>query len=185
MSNSKMTVGQGLRRIKKLKGLLSEAQQRASSSTTWADDKKPVFDFAEQRKLRADHQAEIVRIETAIARANASTQIDVGERKLYLAHAIREMQELKGDLAWIASLNLRQGVETTTEYVYDEVKERNLPQTKSVTHTAVMSEPERVKEVQNLRDKLEALNDAVETANHRTLIEVEQPPQADAPEAAA
>lgn len=173
----KLTIGQGLRRIKKLKGLLSEAQTRASQSTSWVEGKEPVFKFEEQRKLRSEHRDEVVRLETAIARANAVTQIEVGERKLFLAGAIREIQELKGDLTWLATLNLRSGVEETTEYVYDEVKERNLPKTKSVTYKAVMSEPDRVKEVQSLRDQLERLNDAVETANHRTLIEVEPLPQ--------
>src|SRR5574337_1517307 len=74
------TISQGLRRVKKLKGLLSEAQSRATSSTSWVAGKKPVFDFGKERKRRAELQDEIIRIESAIARANATTTLTVGEQ---------------------------------------------------------------------------------------------------------
>lgn len=168
-----MTVSQGLRRIKKLKGLLSEAQTRAAAASSWIEGQEPAFTFEEQRKLRSDHQAEIIRIETGIARANAQTRITVESREITLAQAIRELQELKADLAWLPTLNLRAGTESTTEYVYDEVNGRNIPRTKSITHKAAMTEPERVVQIQTLRDRFEAINDVVETANHRTVIELE------------
>lgn len=167
------SVSQGLRRVKKLKGLLAEAQARASQSTSWVAGKKPVFTFEEQRDRRAVLQDEIVRVETAIAVANATSTIKVDGRTLTLARAIRELQEVKADLAWYASLSLRSGVEETVEYVYDEEKGRNTSRTKSVTYEAVLDEPARVGLVQALRDRFEAINDALETANHRTLIEVE------------
>lgn len=167
------TISQGLRRVKKLKGLLAEAQTRATQATSWLAGKRPVFTFEEQRGKRAALQGEIVRIETAIAVANATSTIMVDGQSVTLARAIRELQEVKADLAWLASLNLRAGTEESVEYVYDEEKGRNMSRTKSVTYEAVMDEPARVGLVQALRDRFEAINDALETANHRTLIEVE------------
>jgi hypothetical protein len=184
-STGSMTISQGLRKLKKLKGLLAEAQARATQSTSWADEAKPVFDFAAERAKRAELQDEIVRIETGIARANALTRITVEDREMPIAEAIRRLQELKADLAWLPTLNLRAGTEKSVEYDYDEVTGRNVPRTKSVVYTAVMSQPERVVEIQALRDRFDVINDALETANHRTLIEVEpKPAKAEVPSAA-
>ncbi|MEI7512441.1 MAG: hypothetical protein WCK01_03210 [Candidatus Uhrbacteria bacterium] len=167
-----LTVSQGLRRVKKLKGLLAEAQTRATQGSTWVEGKEPSFAFEEQRKLRTGFQGEIIRLETAIARANALTRITVEGREVTLAQAIRELQELKADLAWLPQLILRAGTEESSEYVYDEVTGRNIPRSKSVTHKAALTEPARVAEIQALRDRFETINDAVETANHRTAIEL-------------
>ncbi len=177
------TIAQGLRRAKKLKGLLVEAQNRATGATSWVAGKKPVFDFAEQRAQRAALQDEIVRIETAVAVANATNTITVGGQTMTLARAIRTLQEVKADLAWLPQLNLRAGLEESTEYVYDEdVPLRRKTVKTSVTYEAVMDEPARVGQIQALRDRFEAINDALETANHRTRIEVE-PAQAPSPSA--
>jgi len=171
-SNVSMTISQGLRRLKKLKGLLAEAQTRASQGSSWVEGKESAFAFEEQRKLRTGHQTEIVRLETAIARANAQTQVTVEGREVYLAQAIRELQELKADLAWLPMLNMRAGTEESTEFVYDETTGRSVPRVKSITFKAALTEPQRVAEIQTLRDRFEAINDAVETANHRTAIEL-------------
>jgi predicted kinase len=167
-----LTISQGLRRVKKLKGLLAEAQSRACAASTWIEGKEPAFTFEEQRTLRGTHQAEMIRLQAAIARANALTRITVEEKEISLAQAVRQLEELKTDLAWLAALNLRQGTEETTDYVYDEGAERNIARTKSTTHKAALTEPKRAAEVQTLRDRFDAINDAVETANHRTAIEL-------------
>lgn len=177
------TISQGLRRVKKLKGLLAEAQNRASGATSWVAGKKPVFDFAEQRAQRAALQDEIVRVETAVAVANATNTITVSGTVLTLACAIRTLQEIKADLAWLPQLNLRAGLEESVEYAYDEeLPMRRKTVKTSTTYEAVMDEPTRVGQIQALRDRFEAINDALETANHRTKIEVE-PTQAPSPSA--
>ncbi len=171
--SSARTIGQGLRLVKKLKGLIAEATQRATASSSWVAGRKPTFDFTEQRTKRGVMQNELVRVEAAIARANATATITTGGVTMTLARAIRELQEIKADLAWLPSLSLRSGLEEKVEHEYDEEKGRNVLRTKSTTFEAVMSEPDRVVQVQALRDRFEAINDALETANHRTEIEVD------------
>jgi len=168
----KLTVSQGLRRAKKLKGLLAEAQTRAEQSSCWAAGKKPVFSFEAERESRAKHQQEIVRIESAIAVANATNSVEFEGRTIRLAEAIRTLQEFKADLAWLPRLQLKTGVEETSEYDYDEATGRNVRKPKSVTYEAALTEPARIADVQKLRDRFEALNDALETANHRTLLDL-------------
>lgn len=40
-----LTISQGLRRVKKLKGLLAEAQTRATQGSSWTEGKDPSFAF--------------------------------------------------------------------------------------------------------------------------------------------
>ena len=89
-----MTISQGLRKLKKLKGLLAEAQTRAGASSSWVAGKKPVFDFKSESDKRNALQGEIVRIEVGIARANATASVSVEGKSITLARAIRELQEL-------------------------------------------------------------------------------------------
>ncbi len=171
-STGSMTISQALRRVKKLKGLLAEAEARAAAASSWVEGKDPSFVFAEQCELRTGHQKEIVRLETAFARANAQTRITIEGREVFLAQAVRELQELKADLAWLPKLNLRAETVESSEYVFDEVTGRNIPKTKSTVYKAALTEQARVARVQALRDRFEAINDVVETANHRTAIEL-------------
>ena len=168
------TISQGLRRVKQLKGLLREHETRASESVSYAAGKQPKFGFKAEREARTKAQSELIRIESAIAVANAKTRIDAdGRTQMPLAEAIRRLQEIKGDITFLSGLTLRDGTEEEASHEWDDGAGRNVRRTKQVTYVSELSVVNRVAEVQALRERFEALNDAVEAANHRTQIEIE------------
>lgn len=169
---TKLTVSQGLRRIKKLKGAMAEHGQRASQSVSYVQGSKPVFDFASERAKRTAAQDELVRLEAAVAQANAMTSIPVDGKEMTMAEAIRRLQELKADMAWIAALPLREETVNESYYEYDEGTGRNVPRTRSITHVSDLSLVGRVAEIDALRERFDRLNDALETANHRTELQL-------------
>ncbi len=170
----KLSVAQALRRVKKLKGNLKEHEQRASQSVSYIrEGNPPVFKFTEQRALRDRAREELVRLEAAIACSNGMTKVTVEGREMFVAEAIRRLQEFKAEIAWLSSLQIREGTTTDSEVEYDEATGRNVRRPHTVVHVTELKEIERVHEIEALRARFEALNDAVETANHRTMMEVE------------
>lgn len=166
------TISQGLRAIKRLKGRMAELTARAAASVSYIADKKPSFDFSATRKEVDATREELVRLESAVACANATTEIQHGDRAMSLCEAIRRLQEIKAELAWLAGLNLRQGTERSYESEWDDESNRSVRRLHEVVYTADLTEPQRVEQIDALRHHFEALNDAVEAANHRTPIQL-------------
>lgn len=164
------TVAQGLRRVRKLKGRLAELVQRANGSVSYTSDNKPAFDFAETRSEIARQRAELVRIESGIARANASAFIVWEDKRVPLACAIRTLTEIKAEIAEIRGLRLRCDTERHVENEWDEAANRYATRVREVVWVSAMSEPDRVKLLSELADRFERLNDLVETANHQTRL---------------
>ncbi len=168
---AQLTISQGLRRVKKCKGRLAELTARASASVSYEAGKKPSFDFKATRAEVAKVRAELVGLEAAIARANATATVSVDGKSVTLAEAIRWLQEFKAEMAWLPQLVLRTGTERTPDVEWDENLGRQVRRSREVVWTSELSEPDRAAELESLRDRFERLNDAVETANHRTPIE--------------
>ncbi len=176
---SNMNLAQGLRRIKKLKGRMGELTLRATASVSYEKDKKPSFDFRTTRDEIAAVRKELVSLESAVARANAVTEIECDEGgRMTIAEAIRRLQECKAEMVWLSQLSLRTGAEKRTEHVYDEASGRSAIVKNEVVYVADMTEVERAAEIETLRGRFERLNDAVETANHHTKVDWSSPEKA-------
>ncbi len=171
-STPAITISQGLRHIKRLKGRMGELSARASASVSYEAGKKPPFDFNATREEVGKVREELVRLEAAVARANATTDIRDGDRTMSLAEAIRRLQEIKAEIAWLSGLTLRQGTERAFEDAWNDEFHRLVRRPQEVTYESCLTEPQRVEQVDALRNRFEALNDAVEAANHRTEIQL-------------
>jgi len=167
---TKMNIAQGLRRVKKLKGQLGELSRRAATVVSHREGENPAFNFVETREALATAREELVTLEAKVACANATTSIEVEGKEMTIAEAIRRLQETKAEISWLESLPLRTETERVPESVFDEASGRYAQKYREIRWVSLVSEPERVEQVQKLRDRFEAINDAVESANHRTPI---------------
>lgn len=177
---SKMSISQGLRRIKKLKGRMGELNARAAGSVSYEKGKPPAFAFQATRDELVTIREELVTLEASVARANAVTEIECDGKRLTLAEAVRRLQECKAEMTWLASLHLRTGVEQQREHVYDEQSGRSQVVKIDREYVAELTEVERAAELETLRGRFERLNDAVETANHLTPVDWRAPDKASA-----
>lgn len=168
---TQLTISQALRRVKRAKGRVAELKTRAAQSVSYLAEQKPTFDFKATRVELAAAKEELIGLETSIACANAVNTVSFQGKDITLAEAIRRLQELKDDMSWLAHLTLRSGKERTREYEWDAQGERQVQVTRETVYASDMSEPERVKEMDNLRDRFESLNGLVESANHRVLVD--------------
>lgn len=169
--SDKITIAQALRRIKKLKGQIAENSTRAQQGVSYVKDKAPAFSFREAVLALNVARNEMLDLESRVAVANAKKTItDTSGTKLTLAHAIRQLQELKGQIAFLRGLNLRDEVvrEKETEWSDDQFK--NLIRINEVVYVSDLSEQDRDREVKLLQDQFETLNNTVEEANHTVLV---------------
>lgn len=173
MANS-MTIGQGLRRIKKLKGRMNELSSRAASSVSYESSRKPTFDFRTTREQLREVREELVLLEATVAKANATATIEVESKRMTIAEAIRHLQEIKAEIAWVSSLGLREGTVRQWEEDWDPEKGQ-IRRPHEVTWISDLSERDRVAEVEGLREQFDRINDAVEAANHTTRFEWVKP----------
>lgn len=170
-----MTIAQALRRVKKLKGLMNELSARAASVVSYDRDHKPAFDFKATRAEIDRVRDELVMLEAAVAKANGSTNVEFEGKTTTLAEAIRRLQEFKAEMSWLSELSLREGTTRVPEQEWNDAAGRLVAKYRDVVHISDLKETERVAELAKLRDRFEALNDAVETANHRTAVELRTP----------
>src|SRR5271170_7991183 len=99
--SDKITIAQALRRIKKLKGQLSEQSTRAQQGVSYVQGKAPAFRFQEACQIRDVVRQEMLDLESRVAVANAKkTVVDDFGNKVLLARTVRELQEIKGEIAF-------------------------------------------------------------------------------------
>ncbi|MCZ2224265.1 MAG: DIP1984 family protein [Chitinophagales bacterium] len=165
-----MNISEALRRIKKLKGVVAQESGRMKTSVSHLENEPPAFDFKESLLAYEKAKSELVSLEGRLAKTNGVTTIDFGGKKVSLAEAIRQLQELRGDITLFKELVLRNSVEKTKESSYDEDKEKYVYTTVTQKWVSAISEREREEAVNNLETKFEALNNAVEKANHSTSL---------------
>lgn len=164
-----MTISQALRKISKLKGEAKEQFARASNSVFFNIDNPPAFAFSSSLELADKTVAEIVKFETALRITNASTKIEWQGRKLTLSEATCILQQAKGKIAWLKTLNCQAQEERVEESKQRDVYEQTWTTKKNVFKCA-LTEAKRAEWVKREQDQFDALNDAVETANHRTSL---------------
>jgi hypothetical protein len=165
-----MTIAQALRRIKKLKGQIAEHQQRAQFGVSYDASKKPAFPFKEAVTAMFAIQDEMVQLESRVAIANASATVKDGSVEMPMALAIRTLQELKGRIAFLKGLHLRS--ETVKERLteWDNIEMKNISRVTETTFVSDLTEQDRDSQVKSLQDRFEALNNAVEDANHAVTV---------------
>jgi len=168
--SDKMTIAQALRRIKKLKGQIAEHTQRARDGVSYVSTKVPVFRFADEVAAMKAAQDEMVDLDSRLAIANAMTFVKDGQVSLVLAKAIRVLQELKGEIAFLKSLFLRSETVREKEQSWSDETGKYTTTINDVVYVSDLSEKDRERQVRELQDRFEALNNAVEDANHTVLV---------------
>lgn len=162
-----ISIAKALRIRKQLKGQISDLSKRAAGCAVWIEGASRDFDFTaidSERKAKID---ELVRLETAIACGNAVATVTWRDRTMPLTEVIRRQEELKSEIAFVASLSTRRGPERqhTGEYSADRQ-----PVFVTVNWQSAYSEPERVLHLASLRTQCEELNELLEEANHRNTV---------------
>ena len=166
---SELTVSQALRRIKKLKGELSELRQRASGSVSYPASREPAFKFFECVSQSNNVRDELLYLESCLAATNATTSLVFEGREMSLAEATRWLQEYKGQIAWYENLNVREH-DKTTEETWDYSEDYTKKVKTTVEWRCALPKAQQVETIRQLREKFDKLNDAVETMNHRTIL---------------
>ena len=169
-----MTISQALRRIKVLKGQIAERNARALSAVTYDSLKLPAFKFEDSVREADEFRTELLALETRLTIANAGTMVEFEGKRVCLAGAIRNLQEIKGQIAWFKSLNCRVDAieEVSVRHAdYDEEGKR-FSRLETTRFVCDLPEAKRAKTVARHQAMFDALNDVVESANHRTSFEV-------------
>lgn len=177
--SDKLTIAQALRRIKKLKGQIAEHEQRAKAGVSYDTSKVPAFRFQEAVDAMLSLQDEMVALESKVAVANATNTVSIpGDGKtgsalavqVNLALAIRTLQELKGRIAFLKGLNLKNETVKDRQTEWDDTEMKQITHVTETTFVSDLSEKDRDQQVKALQDRFEVLNNAVENANHTTTV---------------
>lgn len=164
---SEMTLSQGLRHAKKLKGQLAELQSRASTCVSYKDGQKPAFSFGQTLEKLDKVRSDLIEVETRIAITNAMTKIDYPVGRLQgvtMTFMVRTLQELKGHMTWLRSLPVRAQENTTEdEYGYDEDGKRIRVHS---SWKCDMPEAKRAERLEAIQADFDRLNDEVEKKNN-------------------
>lgn len=166
----KITIAQALRRVKKLKGQIAEHMARAQQSVSYEKDKVPAFRFNEEVLAMKGAQNEMVDLQARIAIANAKATVMFDGEDYSHSEAIRILQEMKGEIAFLRSLSLRSETVKNREQDFDEGKGTYVTRVTETTFVSDLSERERDTQVKTLQNAFEHLNNAIEDHNHKVAV---------------
>jgi len=160
-----LTISQALRNAARLKGKLAEYRTRAAASVTYREDSKPAYDFTSMVAKAESAKNELVALESRVAITNALTHVEHGGKQITLVQAVKILQELKGELAWLKTLPVRAaGTTQENEVVYMDDEHV----TQKVPMVCDLPEAQRADRVDEVQAAFDALNDLVEKKNHET-----------------
>lgn len=162
------TVSQALRRVKKLKGLIAEATERANLAVSYNKEKPPAFSFKYSMEELERYSSELVDLEASVAVANANNTVSHNGSLITLAKAIRVLQELKGKISFLKKLHLRNEVVKDKEHDWNDDLCKNVVRTIETEFVSDLSEVDRDKLVKSFQDQFDELNSLVEDVNHKT-----------------
>lgn len=169
MATTRISIAKALRIRKALKGEIADLTRRATGCVAWVEGKRKDFEFSAVDAARKAKVENLVMLETAIARSNAVSTATWQGHDVTLAELIRRQVELKGELTFVAGLTLQHGPQRVATGEYDERRHQvYATEVWGSAHT----EPERVTLLADLRAQCESLNETLEEANHRTLVDV-------------
>lgn len=170
-ADASVTVAQALRRVKKLKGQIAEHTQHITEGVSYVSTKVPAFRFESEMSALSSARDEMVNLEARVAVANANTIVtDSAGRKVTLSHAIRQLQELKSEIALLKGLNLRSETVREREQEWSDAECKTITHINEVVYVSDLSEVDRAARVKQLQNRFEALNNIVEDANHTVTV---------------
>lgn len=168
--SDKLSIAQALRRIKKLKGQISESAQRAQLGVSYDSTKVPEFRFVDSFATMTQAQFEMVALESRVAVANATAKVKHQGQDILLAQAVRSLQELKGQIAFLKGLHLRSEVVKDRQQEWDDIEMKHISRVTETTFVSDLSEKERDRQVKEIQNLFETLNNAVEDMNHTVTV---------------
>ena len=168
---TELTISQALRYSNKLKNQISETRTRAFGSLNHKSGEPTAFSFNEMLEKSEKLSDELADLQGKLAVANAITTFEYKEDRITLAHAVKILQELKGQIAWLKSLPcLANESVTTTDSQWDDDNSKYVKQ--QITTLCSLPEADRAEMVDNLQDEFDSLNGAVEALNQTTKLSV-------------
>lgn len=173
---AKMTVSQGLRAVADLKGKLKKNKEHAQASLTYYEKTPPAFKFGEEMEEAHKTRAEMLRLQTAIAVANATTEIEWQGKKVLVAFAVRHLEELRDQLKWLDTIEpllLDQKEQEEDNYDNEWNGTQYVRVNRPKKHMCALPKADRFKLHQKLQEEHNRLNDIVEASNHQTLLRLE------------
>lgn len=164
-----MNINQALRKLAALKGEFARIENKCKNEEMLSYDthKEPVYNLQSLLETRSNLSKEIVDLKERIAITNANTKITVNGETLSLVRAIYLLQEQKGFISFFGHL------EDMAPHTYlFEVKLNEYVEGKvNTVHQAKKAQitKEACSTIQGVcREEFNALNAAVEAANHNT-----------------
>jgi len=163
-----MTLSQALRQVKKIKGDLKERLDRSKAAVTYKAENPPAFAFGQCTEQAETLRQKLVTLQTRVAVTNALTKVEIDGQVVVLAWAVRHLEELKSRISWLKELPVRAQKDTKEEdWDYDDDGKRRRVQ---VPWKCDLPEAERASQVEKLQADFDRCNDAVEKANHATIL---------------
>jgi hypothetical protein len=106
-------------------------------------------------------------LQSRVAIANALNSVEIEGVQMPLAFAIRTLEELKGEIALLKSLNLRSETVKERTQEWNDEKMDTVIRVNEVTWVSDLSEQDRAADIKKIQNRYETLNNLVEDANHR------------------
>lgn len=162
-----MTISQALRRSAHLKGQIAEIKTRVQGSVSHRVDCLPAWPFSSLMEKMHAASLELLDLEVRLDVTKAATSFEFDGTRILLVQGVRNLQALKGQIAWVKALPVRaqeKTVETEVEYNGDGHVRVQVPW---MCH---LPEAKRSDQVDGLQARFDALNDAVERVNNVTAL---------------
>ena len=172
MTTTPTTIADVLRQATDTKGKIADLTRRATGCVAQAEGTPADFDFEEVNAERKAEVERLVYLNTVLARSNAVTTIEWKGKRIIVAEVIRRKAEIGGEIKFLEGLTLRNGPTKvpTGEYNAHHQQVMEIVQWKSA-----ITEPLRVKQLAALKADCSALDRALQTSNHGTLVDLEDP----------
>jgi hypothetical protein len=167
-----MNITGALRKIARIKGMISEIDAQVRASACFEEDKPPPFELQELIPRRQRLVDELIELKSKLALANCKTFSFKGSTYTG-TEARRRLDELTAFIALMNALPIRDRVrdvvkERATEW--DDIQEKNITRTVEKVWVSAMSKRDLSKLVEESRARFDELNLALETFNHTTLL---------------
>lgn len=167
-----MNITGALRKIARIKGMISEIDAQVRASACYEEDKPPPFALAELLSHRLKLVDDLVELKSRLALANCKT-FEHGGATYTGTEARRQLDELTAFISLMSSLPIRDRVrdavkERVTEW--DDIQEKNITRTVEKMWVSAMSKRDLSKLVEESRAKFDSLNLALDAFNHVTLL---------------
>jgi hypothetical protein len=165
-----MNISEALRKIKKIKGELAIHQARLTSSVSWTDSNKPTYSYEDTFNSIKSLSEELVELESKVAEKNATIKVMLKDKQVSLCNLIKRAQEVKSRITLISSLVIRNEILVTKDRFYSNEEDKYITEKIVVQYQSAITEVQKDRIIQELKDEFELLNTMLEDANHKTVL---------------